>query len=163
MAYALACAHPDTFAAIASLAGATFAKPADCAPKAPVAVLQIHGTADDTVLFEGGKLDLGSVSSTVGYPGAEASVAAWAKNDGCATSSVVDEHVDVDAGQTVDGSPAEAAVTRWTGCRPGGALSSGRCGAAATPRTSRTPSPRRSWTSSRRTRSVAAAALRSEV
>ena len=55
------------------------------------------------------------------YPGAEASVATWAKYDGCATSSVVDEHVDVDADVSVDGAPAESTVTRWAGCRPGGA------------------------------------------
>ena len=55
------------------------------------------------------------------YPGAEASVATWAKYDGCATSSVVDEHVDVDAQASVNGSPAKSTVTRWTGCRPGGA------------------------------------------
>ena len=55
------------------------------------------------------------------YPGAEASVATWAKYDGCATSSVVDEHVDVDADVSINGAPAESTVTRWAGCRPGGA------------------------------------------
>ena len=59
MSYAMACAHADLIAAIASLAGATFANPADCAPTVPVAVLQIHGTADDTVVFKGGTLDVG--------------------------------------------------------------------------------------------------------
>ena len=117
----MACKHADTIAAIISLAGATFAKPADCAPTAPVAVLEIHGTADDTILFEGGTVDLGPGQSMGPYPGAEASVATWAKYDGCATSSVVDEHVDVDADVSVDSSPAESTVTRWTGCRPGGA------------------------------------------
>ena len=47
----MACAHADQVAAIVSLAAATFVKPADCAPSAPVAVLEIHGTADDTIVF----------------------------------------------------------------------------------------------------------------
>src|SRR5438552_1413322 len=45
MTYRMACTHADRIAAIASLAGATFANPADCGPSGPVAVLQIHGTA----------------------------------------------------------------------------------------------------------------------
>ncbi|MFL5643495.1 MAG: alpha/beta hydrolase family esterase [Chloroflexota bacterium] len=121
MSYALACAHADTVAAVASLAGATFAKPADCAPTSPVAVLEIHGTADDTILYKGGTIDLGSGRSMGAYPGAETSVATWAKYDGCAKSSAVDERVDVDADVTVDGGAAESTVTRWSGCKPGGA------------------------------------------
>ena len=119
----MACAHADLIAAMASLAGATFANPAKCAPTMPVAVLQIHGTADDTILFKGGTIEgLGSGRSMAPYPGAEASVATWAKYDACAASSVVDAHVDVDADLSVGGAPAEASVTRWTGCRPGGAV-----------------------------------------
>ena len=36
MAYRMACDHADIIAAVASLAGATFADPADCTPSAPV-------------------------------------------------------------------------------------------------------------------------------
>jgi polyhydroxybutyrate depolymerase len=123
MSYAMACAHADLIAAMVSLAGATFANPAKCGPTVPVAVLQIHGTADDTILFKGGTiLGLGSGRSMARYPGVETSVATWAKYDGCAASSVVDEHVDVDADLGEAGAPAEASVTRWTGCRPGGAV-----------------------------------------
>ena len=56
MSYRVACDHADEVAAIVSLAGATFGTPAKCAPSSPVAVLEIHGTADDTVLFGGGNL-----------------------------------------------------------------------------------------------------------
>ena len=52
MSYAMACTHADQIAAIASLAGATYMHPADCAPTAPVAVLEIHGTADRTVAVQ---------------------------------------------------------------------------------------------------------------
>jgi polyhydroxybutyrate depolymerase len=121
MSYALACAHADQIAAIASLAGATFADPADCAPTGPVAVVEIHGTGDDTIRYEGGAIDIGAGPTTATYPGAGASVATWAAYDGCVTSSVTDEHVDVDADTGSAEAPAEAAVTRWSGCRPGGA------------------------------------------
>ena len=121
MSYAMACAHADTIAAIISLAGATFAKSADCHATVPVAIVQVHGTVDDTVLFTGGTLDLGPGLSMAPYPGADASVAAWAKTDGCASSSIVDEKVDVDVRLGTAAVPAESSVTRWIGCRPGGA------------------------------------------
>jgi polyhydroxybutyrate depolymerase len=122
MSYAMACAHADTIAAIVSLAGATFKDPKACAPKDPVAVLEIHGTADDTIYFDGGTITLSGGHAMGAYPGARASVATWAKYDGCATSSVVDEHVDVDATLGTAAAPAEATVTRWAGCKPGGAV-----------------------------------------
>lgn len=121
MSYAMACAHADTIAAIVSLAGATFAKSTDCHATVPVAVLQVHGIVDDTVLFTGGTLDLGPGLSMGPYPGAEASVVAWAKTDGCASSSVIAEKVDVDVRLGTAAAPAESSVTRWSGCRPGGA------------------------------------------
>jgi polyhydroxybutyrate depolymerase len=124
MTYRLACVHGDRIAAIVSLAGASFANPADCAPSAPVAVLQIHGTADDVIAFQGGTIEgLGSGQLMSSYPGAEGTVNAWVTYDGCGTTpSVLDEHVDVDADLTDAGGPAEATVTQWTGCKPGGAV-----------------------------------------
>ncbi len=122
MSYAMACTHADTIAAIVSLAGATFKDPAACAPKTPVAVLEIHGTTDDTIYFDGGVITLPGGHSMGAYPGVRATVATWAKYDGCKTSADMDEHVDVDATLGTAASPAEATVTRWAGCRPGGAV-----------------------------------------
>jgi polyhydroxybutyrate depolymerase len=117
MSYRMACAHAERIAAIVSLAGATLAQSADCRPSEPVAVLQIHGTADDTIAFTGGTIE------GVPYPGAEETVATWATYDGCAAGpSLVDDRVDVDAGLSDAGRPAEATVERWTGCKPGGAV-----------------------------------------
>jgi polyhydroxybutyrate depolymerase len=121
MSYSMVCAHADLVASIVSLAGATFVDPAKCAPTGPVAVLEIHGTADDTILFKGGTIDLGSGRVMAPYPGAQTTVATWATYDGCSRSSGVDEHVDVDVDLGAAGAPAESSVTRWTGCRPGGA------------------------------------------
>jgi polyhydroxybutyrate depolymerase len=49
MAYRMACDHADQVAAIVSLAGAMYEDTARCTPSEPVGVLQIHGTADDTI------------------------------------------------------------------------------------------------------------------
>lgn len=79
MAYRMACDHADRIAAAVSLAGATFEDPLDCAPARPVRVLQIHGTADEATLYDGGTYAPGFPS----YPGALATAATWAAYDGC--------------------------------------------------------------------------------
>ncbi|MCA9579918.1 MAG: alpha/beta fold hydrolase, partial [Myxococcales bacterium] len=56
MSYRMACDHADLVAAVASIEGATFADPDDCSPSEPVAALQIHGTADKTIRYDGGKI-----------------------------------------------------------------------------------------------------------
>jgi polyhydroxybutyrate depolymerase len=123
MSFAFACAHADRIAAIVSLAGATFDSAADCRPTKPVAVLAIHGTADDTVPFKGGKIEgIGSKPMTA-FPGAEKTVATWAKYDGCAgTAALVDRRIDLDADVDDAGNPAEATVQRWSACKPGGGV-----------------------------------------
>lgn len=77
MSYRMACDHAGDVAAIASLAGATFEDVASCAPASAVSVLQIHGTADDTILYDGG------ANGAFAYPSAETTVATWAGYDGC--------------------------------------------------------------------------------
>jgi len=67
-------ATPNQIAAIVSLAGATFAKPADCAPTGPVAVLEIHGTATTRSPSRADGPNLAMAA----FPGAETSVATWA-------------------------------------------------------------------------------------
>jgi polyhydroxybutyrate depolymerase len=122
MAYRMACDHANVVAAIVSLAGATFANSADCAPSAPVSVVEIHGTADETVHYEGGNLsDVGAPASAVSpYPGAEATAEAWATYDGCGgTSARLPAKVDVDADLASGTDPAETSVAEWSGCRSG--------------------------------------------
>ena len=80
MSYRMACDQADLVAAMVSLAGATFADPADCAPSEPVSVVQIHGTADDVILYEGGEP---LTDATGPYPGAETTAESWAMYDGC--------------------------------------------------------------------------------
>ena len=118
MSYRLACDHADRIAALISLAGATFSDPADCDPIAPVSVVQVHGTADDTILFEGGKLSGARHLADASYPGALQTATTWATYDGCRPKAVAtDERVDVDTDLSADGLPAEASVSRWAGCQ----------------------------------------------
>ncbi len=59
MAHRLACDAADTFAGAVSLAGAAAQRPG-CAPARPLALLEIHGDADDIVPYAGGRLPMGT-------------------------------------------------------------------------------------------------------
>ena len=123
MSYALACAHAERIAAFVSLAGASYARTADCAPSRPVAMAEVHGTLDDTILFGGGTLQIGGGRSVGAYPGARASVEAWAAYDGCDPEpALVEPSMDLDADVATATSPAETTRSRWSGCDPGGAV-----------------------------------------
>jgi polyhydroxybutyrate depolymerase len=112
MSYRMACDHADIVAAIASFAGATFNNPASCNPSEPVNVLQIHGTADATILFAGG-----AINGTT-YPGAVQSVETWNQYNGC-TNTADTSAPNLDLVSTLAG--AETTVTRYTdGCSLGG-------------------------------------------
>jgi polyhydroxybutyrate depolymerase len=78
MAHRLACDVPG-ITAIASIAGA--GPNASCAPKAPVAILQVHGDADDAVRYAGGRV-LGNTTLEA-HPSALDTVRGWAKRNGC--------------------------------------------------------------------------------
>jgi len=77
LSYRMACEHSDEIAAIASIAGATWSDPKRCAPTQAVSILQIHGTGDQTIKYDGGSI--GSAT----YPGALMTVSTWAGYDGC--------------------------------------------------------------------------------
>lgn len=79
MSYRMACDHADLIASIASLAGATFDNPSACTPSEPVHVLQIHGTADDVIAYDGGCI----IPFFLCQPGAEESVRAWSQYNQC--------------------------------------------------------------------------------
>ena len=61
MSYRLACDASDRITALASLAGATFKSPSKCNATEPVSVLQVHGTQDDLVPYEGYASSLGAL------------------------------------------------------------------------------------------------------
>jgi polyhydroxybutyrate depolymerase len=112
MSHRMACDHADQITAIASLAGVVWADPARCTPSRPVSVLQIHGTADGQVSFDGG-----SFTSDRTYPGAEQTVATWRTLNGC--TEVADTSAPPrDLDDAVDG--AETTVIAYRdGCADG--------------------------------------------
>jgi polyhydroxybutyrate depolymerase len=112
MSYRMACEHAGTIAAIASLAGATFDDLADCTPSEPVHILQIHGTADTTIYYNGGSL------YGTPYPGAVESAETWAAYDDCLIEADTSAPpMDLERG--IPG--AETLVSRYeTDCLPGG-------------------------------------------
>ena len=108
MAYRLACDSGDVVGAIASLAGSDGT--GGCEPAAPTSVLQIHGTADATVAYEGGTI------AGLPYPSAPETVARWAAQLGCADTPATGPELDLLG--SVDG--AETEVTAYAeGCAEG--------------------------------------------
>lgn len=111
MSYRMACDHAEVVAAIASFAGATWDNPASCSPSEPVHVLQVHGTADATILYGGGVL-------SQAYPGAVKSVETWNAYNGC-TNTADTSAASLDLITSLAG--AETTIARYTdGCQPGG-------------------------------------------
>lgn len=108
MSYRLACEAPDRIAGIASLAGVSF-EDADsaCGATEPVSVLQIHGTADSTIPYEGGQIR----NFPPVLPSARDSVAWWADLAGCGATRD-DGPVDYDATQA----GPDSTRTTWTDC-----------------------------------------------
>lgn len=85
MAYRLACEMPDTFAAIAAVAGTD--NTAQCAPANPIAILHIHARNDDRVLFDGGAgRKFGNLDQVTDFTSVPATVARWVAHNGCSAS-----------------------------------------------------------------------------
>ena len=88
MAYEVACALADRFAAIAVVAGEMTALER-CRPARPMSVLVIHGSADRNLPFDGGPgakafavHDVRSVASAIDF---------WRRHDGCADTPRVEQ------------------------------------------------------------------------
>ena len=117
MAYRLACEEVPGLTAIVSLAGGAFADPEDCRVPAPLSVLQIHGTKDQSVLYEGGRLPDHPDPDRQAVPGAKESVLRWAERAGCDVDNAkFPPRIDTDT--AVDG--AETSIVRFAeGCADG--------------------------------------------
>jgi polyhydroxybutyrate depolymerase len=76
MSYKFACSTKGVVTAIAGLAGAMDSDPNAC-NKEPMNMLHIHGTSDQTILYDGGNL-LGNP-----YPSAQQSVDQWSAINSC--------------------------------------------------------------------------------
>jgi polyhydroxybutyrate depolymerase len=115
--YRMACDHASLIAGIASLAGSTFLDPNAPRPGQPVHVLQIHGTADEVVPYAGGGLIGAPVTAL--FPGALATVQAWAGFNGC-QGPVWEERPSMDLDLSLPG--LDTTAMRYTDCPPGGSV-----------------------------------------
>ena len=111
MSYRMACELSPRVAAIASVAGMDFGDPEACVPAEAVSVLHIHGTADQTVPYDGW------VQAGFQTPSALESVTRWAERAGCDPDDTADagtaDYIDDVAGD-------ETSRTTWTaGCIAG--------------------------------------------
>jgi polyhydroxybutyrate depolymerase len=113
MSYRMACEAADLVAAVASLSGATFLDAGDCAPAVAVHTLEMHGTSDGVISYNGGCIPFGGC-----YPGAVQTAQTWAGYDGCAPAGSP-QPGGLDLVASLPGS--ETSVIRWAdGCAPGG-------------------------------------------
>lgn len=121
MALRLGC-QTNLFAAVAAVAGTLLT---DCSQAAPTSVLQIHGTADDTVPYDGGpgKAVTLAGSPRVDGPSAQAVNATWRTVDGCpppmtsSSGDVTIESADCPDGRTVELITVAGAGHQWPGGR----------------------------------------------
>lgn len=112
MSYRMAYEHSDKIAAIVSLAGANHLEQRP-APANPVNILQIHGTSDETIRYQGDEIRDNR------YPGAAGTVQRWAQYNGCEPRGKARERRDLDA--SLPGH--ETGVLSFkAGCKPGGAV-----------------------------------------
>jgi polyhydroxybutyrate depolymerase len=119
MSYRMSCDHADQIAAMVGIAGATWLDPGKCKPAAPVAVLQVHGTADTEVLYDGAA-SLGTLPGNGGYPSAKVTMSTWAGYDGCATT-LDTSAPNLDLDDTIAGN--ETSVSKYaSGCKSGSAV-----------------------------------------
>lgn len=114
MAYRFACDEADRVAAVVSVAGATFDDPSACTPSRPVRTLQIHGTNDGTIDYNGG-------FTIATYPSAIETTETWATYNGCdAVATTGLPPLDLDAGLPGE----ETTVMRYeTNCQQGASAS----------------------------------------
>lgn len=109
MAHRMACDRADRVAAIVSLAGANWKDLSSCQPSQPVAVLQVHGTMDQTIAYDGGTL------GPYAFPGARETVQGWATKNGCSgTLTSIPGPLDLDTA-VVGSETSRASYTCATG------------------------------------------------
>lgn len=107
----MACEASDVVTGVVSVAGAAFDDFSRCPSGASVPVLQLHGTEDEVISFDGGRTRYGP------YPGALETTARFARRNGCASSRTLGERLDL---EQVEGS--ETVPEAWVGCPRTGAV-----------------------------------------
>jgi len=116
MAHRYACDRAGRVAAIVSQAGAMWMDTSRCQPSEPVAVLQIHGTEDHLVPYDGLPPGLAAENR---FPSAHQTVADWVVFDKCdPTPDTSTPPLDlIENGTSPDVPAAETTVEKWGNCR----------------------------------------------
>lgn len=110
MAHRMACDASADVVAVMALAGQVSKNPADCAPTHPVSVVQVHGTDDGTIGYNG---DVQNVPPDPAIPSAHETVAVWARNDLC-TGAIAATGMTYDLDSSLPGN--ETTVEAYAGC-----------------------------------------------
>ena len=120
MSHHIACTGLPGLRAVASLAGTSYAGESSCDGAAPVSVLQIHGTADDVIAFEGDESgpDPAGGGGPASYVGAEEMVTRWGRRAGCEWPDRPEPHATLDLDRFVPG-PETRAFRIGPGCPEG--------------------------------------------
>jgi poly(3-hydroxybutyrate) depolymerase len=107
----MACDRAARVAAVVSIAGAQWNYLPYCQPAESVSVLQVHGTSDTLILYDGAPA----------YPGARATVTDWASLNRCTTDFYTAAVWDLDTQPGLEtirelaiGCPPSAGVELWS-------------------------------------------------
>lgn len=109
MSYRMACELGSRVAALVSLAGSVSQNPDDCASPGSTAVLEIHGTLDNIVPYNGGNF-FGKL-----FPGVEETPNRWIAINQCQGNPTTLPNIDV----ALEVTGAETEVRRWSACADG--------------------------------------------
>lgn len=114
LALRAACEASDVVTGVVSVAGAAFEQMPAC-PGRPIPVLQIHGTADEVIHYDGGQTSGGP------YPSALGTAERFAARNGCASTRTGGSPLDLVGGaqaestrEVFDGCPTGTPVELWT-------------------------------------------------
>ena len=84
MAHRMACDHASRIAGIVSLAGVNYKDISKCKPNEPLNILHIHGTADETISYDG------ISSPSFETPSVLETMNDWISLNGCTANSLTD-------------------------------------------------------------------------
>lgn len=104
MAYRFACEAADVVRGVGSVAGTMVLE--DCNPSRPVAAMEVHGTLDQLVPFEGGPIQPPEAEASRPAPATAELARRWVEINGCEPEPTVVEEPPV-------------ATSTWSGCDAG--------------------------------------------
>ncbi len=120
MAHHMACKGLPGLRAVASLAGTSYVEDSSCDGAPPVSVLQIHGTADEVILFDGDATepDEKSGGERAFYASATEMVTRWSQRAGCDWPENPEPYATLNLDQYVQGSETQTFRVE-SGCADG--------------------------------------------